>query len=734
MVVIRHVFLGIKRGKFNATGSDNTFVGNYAGQENTTGSHNTFLGHSAGVSNETGKFNTYIGRSAGAEAEIGNNNTFVGMQSGQNCVDGSNNVLIGKGAGVQLVSGIGNVFIGHKSGFNELGSDKLYIENSDSPSPLIYGEFDNDLLRINGQLVVTGGFTDLDNDTRIQVEEGPDDDVIRFDIEGTEVFKVSRNPAGYTLIDLPNSGGNGSLSFGSGAGSLSTTGNSNTFVGNTAGSSNNTGSSNAFFGFKAGENIISGSRNTYIGRSAGRLGNSASDNIFVGMLAGESCTDGSQNVILGKSAGGQLVNGFGNVFIGHRSGFNELGSDKLYIENSDSPSPLIYGEFDNDLLRINGQLVVTGGFADLDNDTRIQVEEGPDDDVIRFDIEGIEVFKVSRNPAGYTLIDLPNSGGNGSLSFGSGAGSLSTTGNSNVFVGYAAGSSNTTGSSNAFFGREAGENNISGSRNTYVGRGAGSMANNASDNIFVGMLAGESCTDGSQNVFLGKSAGGQLVSGFGNVFIGHNSGFNELGSDKLYIENSDSPSPLIYGEFDNDLVEINGKLGVEAVLDNGTLLTLNNLGTSNANALHISSGSTGSTNIVRVQDDAFVIQGNGRIGIGTLSPSNGLVEISGSADATFNYGYLNSSGSTGTGSGQGAYSLYASNRIAAVEFNAHSDEAHQACQGRVRQRSGPANPDGDRNHRLYIDRFARKGREVLQEGRCSTSGAGLSTGGHLGYY
>jgi len=36
------------------------------------------------------------------------------------------------------------------------GSNKLYIENSDSSSPLLYGEFDNDYLKINGDLEVTG--------------------------------------------------------------------------------------------------------------------------------------------------------------------------------------------------------------------------------------------------------------------------------------------------------------------------------------------------------------------------------------------------------------------------------------------------------------------------------------------------------------------------------------------------------------------------------------------------
>ena len=49
------------------------------------------------------------------------------------------------------------------------------------------------------------------------------------------------------------------------------------------------------------------------------------------------------------------------------------------------------------------------------------------------------------------------------------------------------------------------------------------------------------------------------------------------------------------------------------------------------------------------------------------------MEISGSQATSLSYGFLNSSGGTGTASGSNGYSLYASDRIAAVEFNAFSD-------------------------------------------------------------
>jgi hypothetical protein len=47
--------------------------------------------------------------------------------------------------------------------------------------------------------------------------------------------------------------------------------------------------------------------------------------------------------------------------------------------------------------------------------------------------------------------------------------------------------------------------------------------------------------------------------------IGTEAGYFETGSNKLYIDNTSSNNPLIYGEFNNDLVKINGDLYVDDV-------------------------------------------------------------------------------------------------------------------------------------------------------------------------
>jgi hypothetical protein len=68
----------------------------------------------------------------------------------------------------------------------------------------------------------------------------------------------------------------------------------------------------------------------------------------------------------------------------------------------------------------------------------------------------------------------------------------------------------------------------------------------------------------------------------------------------------------------------------------------------------------------------FVVNDDGNVGIGTDNPSCPL-EINGSNDIFANYGYLNPSGNTGTGSGTNQFSIKTSHRIMASEFNAVSD-------------------------------------------------------------
>jgi hypothetical protein len=133
-------------------GTDSTFYGLGAGNGNFS-YYNTFIGVKAGQTNNGGHFNTYVGAAAGRDNTSGVYNTIVGGEAGLRFT-GSYNTMIGFETGVNNTSGSGNVFLGFQAGAQESGSNKLYIANSGDGEgiPLIYGEFDNKVVTVNGSL------------------------------------------------------------------------------------------------------------------------------------------------------------------------------------------------------------------------------------------------------------------------------------------------------------------------------------------------------------------------------------------------------------------------------------------------------------------------------------------------------------------------------------------------------------------------------------------------------
>ena len=73
------------------------------------------------------------------------------------------------------------------------------------------------------------------------------------------------------------------------------------------------------------------------------------------------------------------------------------------------------------------------------------------------------------------------------------------------------------------------------------------------DNVCIGRNAGYNNTTGNNNVCIGRSAGYNNGTGTGSIFIGYNAGSGAAGavSNKLYIDNSNSSTPLIYGIFNS---------------------------------------------------------------------------------------------------------------------------------------------------------------------------------------
>jgi hypothetical protein len=138
------------------TGGFNSFYGSLSGKFNTSGSNNTFYGYASGYNTTTGGTNTIVGRSAGFYNTTGSSNVFLGWGTGLTNSSGSTNTYLGSRSGYNNAVGTGNIFIGYESGFNEYGSNKLYIDNSNTSTPLIYGDFSSNQVGINA---LPGGYT-----------------------------------------------------------------------------------------------------------------------------------------------------------------------------------------------------------------------------------------------------------------------------------------------------------------------------------------------------------------------------------------------------------------------------------------------------------------------------------------------------------------------------------------------------------------------------------------------
>jgi len=291
-------------------GSNNTNVGYYAGNSTVAGgNYNAFFGSLAGRYNTTGDYNSFFGYYAGTNT-TGSYNIFLGGQSGRTNTTGTQNFFGGYASGYFNTTGRSNVFVGNYAGYrNTTASNNTFMG--------YYSGFNN---TTGARNVYTGYFSGFGSTT----------------------------------------GRNNSF-YGYQSGRFNTTGYNNAFYGYYAGYRNTTGYDNSFFGLYAGYSTNTGIRNTFQGRSAGFSNTTGRHNVFSGYYTAYRNTTGSNNTSLGYYAGYNNQTGSRNVFIGSQAGYSETGSDKLYIDNSSTSTPLIYGDFATNDITINGGLAIKDG-------------------------------------------------------------------------------------------------------------------------------------------------------------------------------------------------------------------------------------------------------------------------------------------------------------------------------------------------------------------------------------
>lgn len=101
---------------------------------------------------------------------------------------------------------------------------------------------------------------------------------------------------------------------------------------------------------------VAGGYNTAVGTGSMRSSTDGQYNVALGYRALRDATAAVETVAVGANSGGT---GSNNVFIGNYAGNGSTASNVLYIANSNTTTPLIYGEFDNKKLTINGSLKLT---------------------------------------------------------------------------------------------------------------------------------------------------------------------------------------------------------------------------------------------------------------------------------------------------------------------------------------------------------------------------------------
>ncbi len=220
--------------------------------------------------------------------------------------------------------------------------------------------------------------------------------------------------------------------------------------------------------------------------------------------------------------------------------------------------------------------------------------------------------------------------------FGGAAGSSISSAHSNSFFGRAAGVRTTTGSNNCFFGRDAGLNITTGHSNCFFGVQVGADVSSGSRNSIFGHFAGQSNLTGEENSYFGYQAGKGIHSGgSNNICVGFNAGpfsANGVVSNQLYIDVQQSNTPLIYGEFDNNLLQINGLLSAGVEGSGNALFKLNT-----ERPWIFKQHSSGATTALELTlEDAnnanknFIIDTDGNVGIDTHTPGFKL-HVNGSA-------------------------------------------------------------------------------------------------------
>lgn len=233
-------------------------------------------------------------------------------------VKGSNNTCIGEGSDGSLTTGQDNVFAGHNAGANTTdGSFNCYLG------------FESGKTGTSSQFNTAFGYKTL-----------------------TSITNASNNTVMGNQCGAAITSGGYNILIGTSAGVQTTTASNIIAIGRDAGRINNANYLIAI-GYQAGRANLTSTGNIYVGKDAGLLATGA-NNTVIGYETASALTTGGNNTLYGYQTGLLLTTQTGNIHLGYQAGSQSTDSNKLFIDNSNTTTPLIGGDFSANTLNFRG--------------------------------------------------------------------------------------------------------------------------------------------------------------------------------------------------------------------------------------------------------------------------------------------------------------------------------------------------------------------------------------------
>lgn len=361
-----------------------------------------------------------------------------------------------------------NVYLGNKAGANSLfsnSSNKLLIANSNTTTPLIYGDFTNKKLKFNADI------DSLSILNRINfVDENANDHIAKYDTGYSSPLIYSRNFYGHY-------------------GDLVLQGMSKTYTGNI--------------------HFVTGSNMPGYESPRQRMVIMDNGNIGIGDFTSTPPTSKLQVSGIVSASGYKIPGGTSSQY---------LRADGTVSSNLSTGVPYTGATQAVDLgaynLKVNGVSVGVGSINNLGVNTNTNTIIG--NNAFVNNTSGTLTTAV-----GYYALNA-NTTGMWNDAFGSSALRSNTTGSYNSAFGSWSMLNNTSGSQNNSFGRNTLRYNTTGSNNSAFGRNAMISNTTGNDNTALGIYALTSNTTGNNNTAIGNSALYSNGANSASVAVGHN--------------------------------------------------------------------------------------------------------------------------------------------------------------------------------------------------------------------